>query len=97
MPTCRNCDQKWTWIQTFKKSFTLDTAMICPYCEKKHYITKGTTIKTTLITFIAMTVMTFWSLFFGLSYAFISISISSVPLFVMLYPIWVELSNKEYF
>jgi CXXC-20-CXXC protein len=40
MPTCQNCDQKWGWKQTLKKSFTLDTGMICPYCEKKQYTTK---------------------------------------------------------
>jgi CXXC-20-CXXC protein len=95
MPSCQKCDQKWSWKQTLKKSFTLDTGMICPYCKKKQYITKGTMIKNTLITFMAMTVMTIWSLFFGSSFGLIAISISFVPLFVMLYPFWVELSNKE--
>ena len=97
MPTCQNCDQKWGWNQTLRISFTLDTGMICPYCEKKQYTTKSTRIKNFLITFIAMSVITFWSLFFGSSFAFIFISTSFVPLSVILYPFWVELSNKEEF
>ena len=97
MPTCQNCGQKWGWKQTLKKSFTLDTGMACPYCKKKQYATKGTRIKNFLFTFTAMSVTTFWSLFFGSSFAFIWISASFVPLLVMLYPFWVELSNKEEF
>ena len=97
MPTCQNCDQKWSWKQTLRKSFTLDTGMICPYCEKKQYTTKSTRIRNFLITFIAMSVITFWSLFFGSSIALISLSVSFVPLVVILYPFWVELSNKEEF
>ena len=97
MPTCQNCNQKWSWKQTYKKSFTMSTGMICPYCDKEQYVTTDTSIKTTLFTFIIMSVMLFGSLFFGFSFAVASISISSVLLFVILYPFWVELSNKEHF
>ncbi|GGK00688.1 hypothetical protein GCM10007063_23730 [Lentibacillus kapialis] len=33
MPTCQNCDKKWTWKQTIKTIFRLK----CPYCGKKQY------------------------------------------------------------
>ena len=97
MPTCQNCNQKWGWKQTLRKSCALDIGMICPYCEKKQYTTKSTRIKNFLITFIAMSVITFWSLLFGSSFVLLFILISFVPLSVILYPFWVELSNKEEF
>ena len=80
-----------------RKSFTLDTGIICPYCEKKQYPTKSTRIKNFLITFTAMSVIMLWSLFFGPSFVLLFILISFVPLSVILYPFWVELSNKEEF
>ena len=97
MPTCQNCNQKWSWKQTFEKSFTMytDTGMNCPYCNKPQYITTGTSIKTSMFTFAALSVMTFGSLIFGFSFVIAAISISFIPLFVLLYPFWVELSNKE--
>lgn len=39
MPVCQNCFNKWTWKQTFIKSFTLQKSMKCPYCEAKQYST----------------------------------------------------------
>ncbi|MDR4889763.1 hypothetical protein RGU12_19910 [Fredinandcohnia sp. QZ13] len=42
MPTCQKCKNKWSWKQTFKKSFTFTNAMTCPYCGEKQYITART-------------------------------------------------------
>ena len=95
MPTCQNCDRKWSWKQTFRKSFTLDSGMTCPYCQKRQYLTKGTRIKTALITFITITILTICSLVYGPSFTFLYIWICLIPLFVVLYPFWVELANKE--
>ena len=94
MPTCQNCDRKWGWKQTFKKSFTLDTSMVCPYCEKRQYITKGTRIKTSMITFLSITLLTICSFIYGPSFILLCIWISLIPLFVVLYPFWIELVNK---
>lgn len=93
MPSCQNCGRKWSWKQTFKKSFTLDTGMICPYCEKKQSIAKGTRIKTALFTFIAITLVTVGSLLYGPSIVFVYIMIGLIPFFLVLYPFWVELRN----
>lgn len=39
MPICQNCHKQWSWKQTVKKMFTLDTGMICPNCGKKQLLT----------------------------------------------------------
>ena len=97
MPTCQNCNKKWSWKQTFKKSFTMASGMACPYCNKKQYVTFGTSIRTTMFTFVGLSIMTFGNWIFEGSFVIMSIAISFVPLFVILYPFWVELSNKEHF
>ncbi|WP_088006932.1 TIGR04104 family putative zinc finger protein [Indiicoccus explosivorum] len=40
MPKCTNCHHRWTWKETLKSSFTLDTGMECPYCGSKQYLTR---------------------------------------------------------
>lgn len=93
MPTCQNCSRKWSWKQTLKKSFNLDTGMICPYCEKKQEVTKGTRLITALFTFIVLTLVTIGSLLYGPSIIFVYILISAALLFVVLYPFWLELRD----
>ncbi|HLR52140.1 MAG TPA: TIGR04104 family putative zinc finger protein [Candidatus Avamphibacillus sp.] len=95
MPTCQNCKSKWSWKQTFKKSFTLDTAMTCPYCGEKQYVTSRTRNISTMITMMIITIVMLMNIFFGPSFIFVFILIGSIPFMVGLYPYWVELSNKE--
>ncbi|MBY7143978.1 hypothetical protein KFZ56_13175 [Virgibacillus sp. NKC19-3] len=95
MPTCQNCHHKWSWKQTFKKSFTLGGGMTCPYCEEKQYITPRTRTRSTIITFIIIALFMLSNLFFGPSYIFFFVIISVLPLFLVTYPFFIELSNKE--
>lgn len=39
MPTCQQCKKKWTWKQSFKNSFRINSGMKCPYCNETQYIT----------------------------------------------------------
>ncbi|PKR76795.1 hypothetical protein CEY16_13325 [Halalkalibacillus sediminis] len=41
MPTCQSCGKEWSWKQTFRKMFSLDKGLVCPYCGKKQYQTKA--------------------------------------------------------
>lgn len=45
MPTCENCNNKWSWKQTIKKTASLDPALICPYCGEKQYQTQKSKTK----------------------------------------------------
>ncbi|MFC3038698.1 TIGR04104 family putative zinc finger protein [Virgibacillus xinjiangensis] len=49
MPTCQKCGKDWSWSQTFKKMFTLDTSMECPYCGEKQYYTKRSRKRTAAV------------------------------------------------
>ncbi|WP_373893291.1 TIGR04104 family putative zinc finger protein [Virgibacillus sp. CBA3643] len=51
---CQNCNSKWSWKQTIKKTTTFDPAMICPYCEGKQYQTQKSKNKSALLTGIVV-------------------------------------------
>src|SRR5699024_5244459 len=54
MPICENCHNEWTWKETFKRSFTLDSKMRCPYCDKDQYITQKSKLKTFFFNMIVL-------------------------------------------
>lgn len=95
IPTCQNCHKKWSWKQTFKRSFTLGGGMICPYCEKKQYLTARMRKRSTIIPFIITPLIMLGNLFFGPSYVFVFALLSLLPLFLGAYPFFIELSNEE--
>ncbi|AYV71651.1 hypothetical protein M1D49_18525 [Bacillus sp. PK3-056] len=95
MRTCQNCDQKWTWKQTLKSSFTLDNKLICPHCREKQYVTSRTRGITFMATILIITFTLLSNLLLGPSFVFVVILISFILIVLGLYPFWVELSNKE--
>jgi len=97
MPTCQNCDTRWSWKQTFKTMFTLDTAKICPYCGEKQYVTSRTRNKTFVLTFIIIILIFLMNFLFGHSFVNLFISIGFLPLFAIIYPFLVDLANEENF
>src|SRR5699024_8516819 len=56
MPICENCHNEWTWKETFKRSFTLDSKMRCPYCDKDQYITQKSKLKTFFFNMIVLVI-----------------------------------------
>jgi len=95
MPTCQNCHQKWTWKQTVKKSFTLDTAMSCPHCAEKQYVTSRARKRSALITMI-IPFLIFIPYFFDINIiTAISIYIAAGIGIMLIYPFIVELSSQE--
>ncbi|GAB4074859.1 hypothetical protein GCM10028778_23620 [Barrientosiimonas marina] len=66
--------------QTFKKSFTLDTGMVCPYCGEKQYVTQRSRKKNALYAFIAPVLL---------------LLILFILIYLGVYPNLVELSNEE--
>lgn len=58
MPTCQICHNKWSWMQTIKKTSTLNPSMTCPHCDKTQYQTQKSKGKMGMFTydcFIAIT------------------------------------------
>ncbi|WP_445293123.1 TIGR04104 family putative zinc finger protein [Cytobacillus sp. FSL R7-0680] len=37
MPICQHCHHKWSWMQTFKRLFTIRRAIKCMYCGENQY------------------------------------------------------------
>lgn len=95
MPTCQHCHRKWSFKQTLKKSFTLTGEMTCPYCEEKQYLTARMRKRSTIVPFIIISFIMLGNLLFGPSYVALFLLLLLLPLFFIVYPFFVELSNEE--
>lgn len=95
MPTCQNCHKRWSWKQTFTRSFTLGGGMSCPYCEEKQYLTARLRKRSSIIPFLLITPIMLVNLFFGPSYIALFVLLGLIPIYFGVYPLFVELSNKE--
>lgn len=94
MPTCDHCNYQWTYGETLKKSFTLDTGMYCSNCGVKQYPTNSSKKLFSLLSFLPLCSM--FLLFFHLSaLIIIAILLSSSILVLLSYPVIVKLSEKE--
>ncbi|WP_163970420.1 TIGR04104 family putative zinc finger protein [Oceanobacillus halotolerans] len=95
MPTCRNCGKEWSWKQSFKKMFTLDTAMECPYCDRKQYLTTKARKRNSLLPFLAPLIMLL-SILFDIPPSITLGMLLVTFLFIMGFsPLLMELSNEE--
>lgn len=95
MPTCQNCHKKWSWMQTFKRSFILIGGMMCPYCGEKQYLTSRIRKRSTIIPFIIAALIMLGNLFFGPSYVSVFAILALLPLFFLINPFFVQLSSEE--
>ncbi|WP_174612859.1 TIGR04104 family putative zinc finger protein [Virgibacillus ihumii] len=95
MPTCQNCNYKWSWKQTFRKSFTLDTGMGCPCCGEKQYPTTDSKKRFGRWLFIPPFTILLSLLFDVPTPLVIGMIIVVSILLLCMYPYTVELSNQE--
>lgn len=54
MPTCQKCQQRWSWSQTVKKTFTLDQKITCPQCGETQYFTHQSKLKSASLNALAL-------------------------------------------
>src|SRR5699024_720221 len=94
MPACQKCKQKWTWKQTFERTFTPHKEIICPYCNEKQFITTRTKDISGIMTFAAIIIMFLAYFLFEPAIVALFIIIPA-PLFIWIFPYTVELSNKK--
>lgn len=96
MPTCENCNNKWSWKQTVKKTSTLNPAKICPYCEEKQYQTQKSRVKGAFFTGIVVFLMLFIPNTFDISLAgTIGLLPILIAIILLIYPYLVKLSSTE--
>ncbi|WP_438823900.1 TIGR04104 family putative zinc finger protein [Bacillus sp. JJ1566] len=94
MPTCQKCNETWSWKQTLNKSLTFKRALICPSCGEKQYISLRTRKRTAAIVFIAP-FLSLLNSYFGSHLMLLFILLGYLTLFIVIYPFYLELSNKE--
>lgn len=94
MPKCQHCGENWTWQQTVKKSFTLDTHMKCPYCNEKQFISKRTRKWSSAFMFVIPLVLLL-NIFWQPTLWTIVIMVFIASIYLVSYPYWLELSNEE--
>ncbi|MGM0896539.1 MAG: TIGR04104 family putative zinc finger protein [Bacillota bacterium] len=95
MPICHNCHKQWSWKQTVKKMFTLDTGMICPYCGKKQFLTTQSKKRAGLVNFLTPLVMLLGVLLDLSSITILMLIIASGAVIIAAYPFLVEFSDEE--
>ncbi|WP_188456024.1 TIGR04104 family putative zinc finger protein [Virgibacillus oceani] len=95
MPTCQNCNQRWRWKQTVKKSFTLDTGMKCPHCGEKQYPTSKSRKRSGLCTFILPLTLLLPIVFDISALAGLGILLGCGILLIGIYPLMIELSDQD--
>lgn len=95
MPTCKNCDKKWSWKQTVKKMATLNPELTCPYCGEKQYQTQKSKTKAAFLTPIVLLPLLI-QIFFDVPGTVLLSLIPVLAIIVFLIcPFLVELSCKE--
>lgn len=97
MPTCENCDNKWSWKQTTKMMFIFYSSFTCPYCEEKQYQTKKSRKKTAILPLIVLLPF-FLNNILNLS---TNITLGLLPITIAIvfitYPYFLEVGSKEEF
>lgn len=95
MPECQNCHETWNWKQTFKRLFTLDGGMECPYCHEYQYQTSTFRKRSALFTILFPAIFILGSLLSGFPYL-LKFGLLGIPLIsIFVYPFFVKLSNED--
>lgn len=95
MPACKNCGTKWKWSDCIKRIFTLGTAIVCPYCEQKQYLTNQSRRKMGILHML-LPLLIVLPLVINISFpAALSIFAAAAVIIFSLYPFMMELTDKE--
>ena len=95
MPNCQSCCQKWSWKQTMKRYFTLNSGMICPYCEEKQYQTRKSKKKAGVLNFFVLLPLLLNSFLDIPLVVLLSLFPALFVLIMSLNPLLLQLSSKE--
>ncbi len=94
MPICTNCNTWWTWKDTWKATFRLDTRFPCPYCQAIQFQSKNSRKK--LVGFNFATLVPILLFLFDIPwYWIISLWASLFVCYIVTYPFLVELTSEE--
>lgn len=95
MPHCQNCDFKWDWRTSFKKTLSFNTGTTCPNCQKIQYVTTKTRQRALwlylLVFLFIYLVITILNLEVDSA---IYLAIITYVMFLIFYPTTIKLTNK---
>lgn len=95
MPICRNCGEKWTWVQTMIAGFSLATGLKCPHCATIQYLTSESKKRMGLSVFLVPLTL-FIPITFNISYVTALIILVVIGLLVVsFFPVMAKLSNTH--
>lgn len=95
MPTCQSCHKEWSFGETFRKSFTLDTTLTCPHCGEKQYITTKSRKRMSVLVFFIPLIMLLRLVFTLSPLLTIILFVGITTMIFISYPYLTELSNEE--
>lgn len=95
MPVCQSCHHKWSWKQTFVKSFSFIGGMRCTHCGEKQYVTARVKKRGTVIPLCIVLLTAIGNYFFTPTYVFLYSLAILLPLVLVINPFFVELSSEE--
>ncbi|MFA1819236.1 TIGR04104 family putative zinc finger protein [Virgibacillus oceani] len=95
MPRCKNCGGKWKWSDAIKRIFSLGTAIICPYCDEKQYLTNQSRRKMGIVHML-LPLLILLPIFIDISFpiAFGMFAAATIIVFSIC-PFIMELTDKE--
>jgi len=93
--TCKHCYTKITYKQMLKRQFTLSDGIVCPRCGETQYYSKRTRVWSGSLTIGIITLVMLGNLFFGPSYIAVVMLLLFLPLFLLIFPLYVELANER--
>lgn len=96
MPRCQNCGDQWNWKTTFRKSFTMNSGMVCPNCGATQYPTKQSRQRGSFFAFLPALGIAVSNAAFGLN-AWVLLLVGAVLLVIAMtaYFRQMELSNEN--
>jgi CXXC-20-CXXC protein len=95
MPECTNCGTRWKWSDALKRIFTVGTAIICPYCNEKQYLTSQSRRKMGILHML-LPLLILLPLVLDISFAVgFAIFSAAVVIVFSIYPFMMELTDKD--
>lgn len=95
MPTCENCNNKWSWKQTLRKTTTLNPAFTCPHCGEKQFQTLKSKKKMAFLTPIVLLPLLLQIFFDIPGVILFSLYVLLFWIAMLSYPFLVEVNSKE--
>ncbi|CRK83308.1 TIGR04104 family putative zinc finger protein [Neobacillus massiliamazoniensis] len=95
MPTCQNCEKKWSWFDSIKKLLKFRKSMKCSHCGEIQYQSKSSRNTTSLFILLPMIILPFSVIFNLSSSSELLWELVFIPVVIFITPFFLKLSDKN--